>query len=119
MGQRVRVLKKRVVEYGDTEAFNYGFYHLTEVFDMLGVDTYILDNESGSDALCEVNAEGLKKGIEYLKGGKLNKRCESVEEIERYVKEEFNKTLDEFVSIIESYMREGDCHNGFYYFRML
>lgn len=123
MGLRVRVLKKRVVEYGGTEAFNYGFYKLMDVLGELGVESRILDDEVGSDAIAEVSAKDLKKAVTDLKKCRDGEDFVNEEVDYECVKEtifkELGCTLDKFVDTMEKYMKEGDCHNGYYYFTIL
>lgn len=128
MSQMVYVMKKRVVEYGDVSAFNYGIYDLSSVLDEMCVSSVLLDDGYGYNVQLEVNADSLKSAVEQLKseherinnGGDEDKVGDGVEfrysDVKTLINDSLEYSVDKFIETMEDFMREGDHHNGFYYF---
>ena len=123
MGLRVHVLKKRIVEYGSVEAFNYAYEKFSNLLDLLSVPNWQLDNEDGSQWECEVDAALLKKAVLLLNRiyrKKANStRMFDYEEVLDYVENELKTPMDRCIETMKRYIKEGDCHNGYYYFTIL
>lgn len=131
MGRRVVVMKKREVEYGDVEAFNYGIYDLASVLDEMCVSSVLLDDGYGYNVELEVNAKSLKEEIEQLKsenervknGGDITEFGDGVDfsfaNVKKLIEDSLEYSVEKFIEVMEAYMKEGDHRNEYYYFTQL
>ena len=117
MGKRVHVAKKYVIEYGDTEAFNWCGDKFYDLLNLLGGEPHYVggDSDEPSDMFeCPVKdyEDALKNLVVYISDPALLSESDDIREL----LEELKVTADWLLQTMKSYYDEADKHDGWLHF---
>ena len=117
MGKRLHVAKTYVVEFGNTEAFNYSHDKFYDLLDALGGEpNYVCGDVDCPSDIFECTVEDYNDAVQnlevYISDPTLFKESDDIKEC----LDTLGMTAEEVLKIMKSYQLEADTRDGYLHF---